>query len=597
MNPHPFTRNFRRRTGAPAPHFAASQNGRLAAPSSNRSVAARAHKLVLACAIVAVSGATVARAQTPGSVDLSFDSGPSAAGPGADFAINSAAVQSDGKVLLVGEFTTYHGISSNRVARLHPDGSIHNTFHPGADQRVFAVAVQSDGKFLVGGLFSSFHGFARARIARVNVNGTLDDTFNSGLDAASFHEVRSIVVQSDGKILIGGVFSSYSGMPRSGIARLNGNGTLDTTFNPGTGANSDVYSVALQSDRKVLIAGAFTSYNGTSRNRIARLNPDGTVDTSFVPGSGADGTVVSMAIQRDGKVLIGGDFMSYNGTDSRRLARLNADGSLDTTFSSGFGTGNRVLSVALQSDGKVLIGGSFFTYNGAGAAGVARLNGNGILDNTFNIGTGAGSGQTTNQSVSGVAVQSDGKVLVVGRFTSFGDVARANLVRLHNSPATEALTVTSPHRVQWLRGGAGAEVEQVAFERSDDGGTTWLSLGAGTRIEGGWENNGLNLPPTGVIRARGRTGGGIFNGSSAILERVASYVQPRITSISRLANGRILLQGLGAPNRTHSVEAFETLPPSNITTYSVVADPAGSLQFEDPHTAGFSKRFYRLTLP
>jgi uncharacterized delta-60 repeat protein len=278
-------------------------------------------------------------------------------------------------------------------------------------------------------------------------------------------------VLSNGKVLIGGDFESYNGTPRSGIARLNADGSLDTTFNPGTGPSDfpAVLSVTVQSDGKVLIGGFFTSYNGTPRNYVARLNADGTLDPTFNPGTGADEPVYSVAVQSDGKVLIGGDFTSYNGTSRSRIARLNGDGTLDTTFNPGTGATRAVYSVALQKDGKVLVGGDFSSFDG---------------------------------------------------------IPRAFLVRLHNDPATEALTVTSSSRVQWLRGGAGPELEQVTFEASNDGGSTWVPLGAGTRINGGWEKTGLNLASAGTVRARGRTSGGALNGSSGIVETVANYALP-----------------------------------------------------------------------
>ena len=157
---------------------------------------------------------------------------------------------------------------------------------------------------------------------RLNADGSLDTSFNPGSGANSV--VTSIALQPDNKIIIGGEFTSYNGTARNYIARLNADGSLDTSFNPGSGANSTVYSVALQPDNKIIIGGEFTSYNGTARNRLARLNADGSLDTSFNPGSGASNTVYSIALQPDNKIIIGGYFTSYNGTDRNRLARLNA---------------------------------------------------------------------------------------------------------------------------------------------------------------------------------------------------------------------------------------------------------------------------------
>ena len=137
--------------------------------------------------------------------------------------------------------------------------------------------------------------------------------------------IKSIVVEPDGKVLIGGNFLTVNGTNRNGIARLNANGSLDGSFNPGTGVNGTVYSVALQPDGKVLIGGEFTSINGTNRSRIARLNVNGSLDSNFNPGTGPDRVVRSLALQPDGNVLIGGDFTTVNGAVRPHVARLYGD--------------------------------------------------------------------------------------------------------------------------------------------------------------------------------------------------------------------------------------------------------------------------------
>ena len=132
-------------------------------------------------------------------------------------------------------------------------------------------------------------------------------------------------MQPDGKVLVAGSFSVVNGTNRQGIARLNANGSLDSSFNPGTGVNGTVYSVALQPDGKVLIGGEFTSVNGTNRSRFARLNVNGSLDSSFNPGTGPVKVIRSIALQSDGKVLIGGDFTTVNGVARLQVARLYGD--------------------------------------------------------------------------------------------------------------------------------------------------------------------------------------------------------------------------------------------------------------------------------
>lgn len=166
--------------------------------------------------------------------------------------------------------------------------------------------------------------------AQFSLPGELDTTFNTGTGADNI--VWSVTVQPDGKVLLGGFFTIYNGISRNRIARLNLNGSLDTTFNPSIGANNIVRSVVLQPDGKILIGGQFTSYNSIPRNYIARLNADGSLDPTFNPGTGANNLVLTLALQPDGKVIIGGLFTSYNGTSRNRIARLHANGSLDTTL-------------------------------------------------------------------------------------------------------------------------------------------------------------------------------------------------------------------------------------------------------------------------
>jgi uncharacterized delta-60 repeat protein len=235
-------------------------------------------------------------------------------------------------------------------------------FGDGANSTILTTQIQSDGKVIIGGQFISYNGTEINRIARLNTDGSLDTGFNPGTGANS--TIRTTQIQSDGKIIIGGLFTSYNGTARNRIARLNADGSLDTGFNPGTGATSTILTTQIQSDGKIIIGGDFTSYNGTAISRIARLNADGSLDTGFNPGKGANGTIWTTQIQSDGKIIIGGQFTSYNGTARNYIARLNADGSLDTGFNPGTGATSTILTTQIQSDGKIIIGGQFTSYNG-----------------------------------------------------------------------------------------------------------------------------------------------------------------------------------------------------------------------------------------
>ena len=536
----------------------------------------------------------IVRLNSSGSLDTSFDPGT-----GANSSVLSVAVGTDGKVFIGGYFTSYNKTARNAVARLNSDGTLDMSFIPGTgvNSEVNSVAVGTDGKVLIGGHFTSYNGTARDYMARLNSDGSLDTSFNApigGLDPVIGETpVDSVAMQADGRMIIIYDTNYAPGPPR--VARLYSDGSVDTSFNPGTGANTSVRSIAVQPDGKALIAGGFTSYNGTGCNYVARingdgsldttfnpaipqiigqwgwansvalqadgkvlvgfyisiynvgqnlphiwrLNADGSLDTAFNPGTGTNLQISSIAVQADGKVVIGGEFTSYNGTPRNRIARLHSNGSLDTSFNPGTGANGNVYSIAVQADGKVFISGEFSSYNGVLLDFLARLHPDGTLDTSFNPGNGlAGS---VSASVASIALQADGKVLIGGAFGSYGGTPRNRLARLTNDPATQSISVPSSSRVQWLRGGAAPEVEQVSFERSADG-VSWTALGAGTRITGGWERAGLSLSVTGYIRARGRTTGGQFNGSSSVIEQVASYAFPQEIVVEQPA-ARILLDG------------------------------------------------------
>lgn len=180
----------------------------------------------------------------------------------------------------------------------------------------------------------------------------------------------------------------------------------------------------LQPDNKIVIAGTFTTYDGVARNRIARLNSDGTLDTTFTIGTGANNTISSVLIQEDGKIIIGGNYTTFAGASSNRIARLNANGSRDTTFTSGAGANASVETLVLEANGKILIGGSFTKFNNINRNYIARLKADGTLDDTFNK-TAAGA----NKAVYKIINQNE-KFIVVGDFTSYNDVGRNRITRI-----------------------------------------------------------------------------------------------------------------------------------------------------------------------
>ncbi|MDB6025697.1 MAG: hypothetical protein JWM68_1920 [Verrucomicrobiales bacterium] len=386
----------------------------------------------------------IARLNANGSLDPTFNSGT-----GPNSYVESIALQTDGKILVGGWFDSYDGTNRNGMARLNANGSLDTTFNPGTGAGgnypyVNSIAVQSDGKAIIGGFFTSINGTNRSGIARLNLNGGLDTTFDpgTGIEMASpaLAYVQSVVLQPDGQILVGGNFTNFNGLPRNYITRLNPGGSLDVTFNHGSGADGLIYCIALQTNGSVVVGGNFHTMSSTNRSRIARLVADGSLDTAFNPGTGLEMItspfhvdVFAIVVQPDAKVLLAGSFSTIAGASRNRIARLNADGSLDASFDPGAGADDSIYCMALQANGKILIGGMFFNVNGTNRSRIARLNGNGTLDTTFNPGSGVGTdGFGSLGIVNTIALQND-KILIGGDFTLVNGIQKNHLARLHSN--------------------------------------------------------------------------------------------------------------------------------------------------------------------
>ena len=407
-------------------------------------------RIILLCSIIfSLSG--YSQSATDIDLSFNYINGTSTSINGVPI-INSIAIQSDGKILLGGWFNKYNNTTNYNLARLSIDGTIDPSFLLIPDNQttngseiildnyVTSIALLNDGKILVGGKFQSSISIQHNKIMYLNSDGNIlsfggyttgsganktvlcvasnintgyayfggDFTICNGnysnyiagysspgilIGGATYtnfanKRVTSIAVQPNGKLIVGGDFTSYSGVARNFITRLTNNLTIDTSFNTtGTGFgdplnNFDpiINSIVVQADGKILVGGKFTSYNGISSNCIARLNSNGTLDTSFNPGlDGANNKVSTIAVQSNGKILVGGEFTSFNGVSRNSIARLNSDGTLDTSFDTGTGCNGNVKTIALQSDGKILVGGLFDIYNGIPRRNIVRLYGDSVL--------------------------------------------------------------------------------------------------------------------------------------------------------------------------------------------------------------------------
>ena len=343
--------------------------------------------------------------------------------------IISTSIQSDEKILIGGFFRIFNGINVNNLIRLNTDETLDTSFNTnlgsGFNNSIYSIAIQpSDGKILVAGYFTTFNGNTRNGLIRLNADGTEDTTFATNIGTGFNNPVNSITIQpSDGKILVGGDFSTFKGVTRNRLVRLNADGTEDTTFysNIGTGFNNSIYSIAIQpSDGKILVGGSFDIFNGNTRNRLVRLNADGTEDTTFATNisSGFNDLVLSIAVQpSDGKILVGGNFTTFKGVGRNNLVRLNSNGTEDITFYSNLGTGFNINinSITIQPDNKILVGGYFNALNASTRNGLVRLNADGTEDTIFYTNL----NPESNTGINVITIQSDGKILIGGQFTHF----------------------------------------------------------------------------------------------------------------------------------------------------------------------------------
>ena len=340
----------------------------------------------------------------------SFDigSGPASA---AVYTLENAV---DGSWFVGGSFSIFESQNQGRLAKLDPDGILDTAYlTPGVgfDNSVYKLIPLVDNKTMAFGSFTHFNGVNTPRIARLLEDGTLDRIFNSSAAGAN-NIVRSAVIQQDGKIVIAGSFTSYNGIIANRITRILADGAIDPAFVIGTAANNQIYALAIQGDGKIIVVGNFTLYNGAVANRVLRLLPSGALDTTFNVGTGADGIVEAVLVQSDGKIVVGGRFSTFNGNNYNRIARLNSDGSLDTGFSVGVGFDKNVYALAIQSNNKLIVGGIFLTYGNSAAKRILRLNANGSLDNSFTMGAGLSNGE-----VRSLLVQADNRILFGGTFS------------------------------------------------------------------------------------------------------------------------------------------------------------------------------------
>lgn len=352
---------------------------------------------------------TISRLNTDLTLDTSFStSGPI---PSTQLPLD-LDIQTDNKIVLAGWFTGFSGGSNGvGLARLNTNGSLDTSFNQGGSglnanqgytsNKSYACAIQNDGKILIGGDFWSYNGIKRLGIVRLNQNGSIDYSFNPIELNNNYYRavVMEIAVQPNGRILLSGVFSSsLPGIGPKYLIRLNSDGQIDNSFvmgdltgstpygNLGTSLYTYLSCLTLLTDGRIIATGGFTKYNGVTVNNIVRLHSNGSVDSSFITSVGVNRAINSVLIEPSSeKIIVGGEFSTFNGSPVKKLIRLNTNGELDTSFSIGDGTFdpqssisffyNSIQTIKKQPDGKVIVGGKFTIFNNMAAGNITRIYG------------------------------------------------------------------------------------------------------------------------------------------------------------------------------------------------------------------------------
>jgi uncharacterized delta-60 repeat protein len=532
--------------------------------------------------------------------DTSFSLGPSNSVNG----VFALAVQPDGKILLGGDFVTLGGQTRQYLARVSANGSLDSAFNPGASgpvyPAVYSFGLRPDDRILVFGSYQTLGGLTRSNIALLNADGSVNGGFTTGV-FGWLPFVYAMAMQADGETVIGGYIPALGSRPTSNLVRLNVDGSFDSSLI--VDLDTYCYTLAIQTNGSIVVGGGFTnlwepgeSSAGESHLFLARLAGAGTIESSF--HAGCDGGVYAVAMQADGKILVGGDFWemgyfydpgTWEPTPHRTLGRVNPDGTIEAGFNPP--VDGAVQTLVLQADGKILVGGTLSVQgtNGWNSSNLARLNPDGTVDASFN--------PSSDGEVDALALQADGKILVGGAFGTLCGQPCSDVGRLNNTePVTNSLTAAGS-AINWVRGGASPEVWRVTFESSTDG-TNWASLGAGARIAGGWQLTGVAIPNGVTIRARGYTVGGYHNASTWFVQTLA-VAGPAAPQIARDGQFGFGTNGFGFNLSGTLGQVVAVDCSSNLVNWVALKTNtlgSGPWYFSDPAAKTKPREFYRARL-
>ncbi|MBE98586.1 T9SS type A sorting domain-containing protein [Flavobacterium coralii] len=387
------------------------------------------------------------RLNADGTLDTTFTAPEFTDFGGYEGSIYDVAFQADGKLLVAGDFMKVNTIDKKRFVRLNNDGSLDDTLNigNGFSDTTFSIAVQPDGKIIVVGAFAGYNNSPSGHIVRINPDGSKDTSFALTPGSNFYYEglARGVKVLPSGKILVNGTSDLYlyNSQFKKGLIRLNSNGSYDTTFNAQPFTNSltegEIEHLTVQPDGKILVNVGGGNYE-SGLNNYYRLNESGSLDQSFNSSMQFDGMILRLVLQDDGKVIVGGSYYNEDtGVTRNIIHRVNADGSLDLSFMPYTGTNGQVFRSFLQNDGKILLIGEFTTYNDHYAPHMARIDLNGNLDTAFTFDTAVSVPHSPYHEYPLMQEQADGKILIAGDGYKVDDVEK-NMFRVNTDGSLDA---------------------------------------------------------------------------------------------------------------------------------------------------------------
>ncbi len=394
--------------------------------------------LIFSWSIVLMVGATFeafSAGARPGSLDRSFFPEQRS---GTVFAL---VEQPDGRILVGGYFG---------LIRVLPNGETDDSFQAplagwpsvGMPPIVSALALQADGRILVGGQFEAAGFVPAMNLTRLMPDGSRDETFSPG--ASPNWPVESIVLQPDGRILIGGRFEEFGGVPVPALVRLLDDGRLDSSFDAGSGPDEFVFGILLQPDGRLLIRGNFSTFNGVARHGLARVLADGTLDPSFTAEALGAVWVPAFALQDD-QIIVSAYLDFGPGVQKCIVARLDSGGALDARFQVNPNDG--VQAIVVQRDGRIVVGGFFSEIDGVSRHHVARLTSNGRVDLSFTAGAGV-AGQIDDEwsspGIYNLLLSRDHKILAGGNYSLFDGQPRSGIARLQGGSPLIGSAISTP---------------------------------------------------------------------------------------------------------------------------------------------------------